>query len=196
MTMPSEPDPTTSASLWLSKSDAAAQLGVSERTLDRLCRDDKGPELKYVRLPGRRPKPVYNPTDVERLAAANQRAMVIAPDSPLAPVSHSATKALARAVPLGPAAAQFRALLEGLFRVAREQAGPAEKLYLTIPEAAAYTGLSKTLLRRLVSQGRLPAVRDRALKVLRRDLAAHLNDALEPHGGRGAVEQRRKGAAR
>jgi excisionase family DNA binding protein len=47
---------------------------------------------------------------------------------------------------------------------------PDEKRWLTVPEAAQYTGLSETFLRRAIRAGNLPYLRDRALKMRRADL--------------------------
>jgi hypothetical protein len=47
---------------------------------------------------------------------------------------------------------------------------PAPRLFLTIPEAARYSGLSIMLLRRLIDSRKLPVVHDRPIKIARNDL--------------------------
>ena len=62
------------------------------------------------------------------------------------------------------------ALLTSLAEITDRARPRHEKLWLTLPEAADYTGLSETFLRRLVCHGKLASVRDRARKVRRTDL--------------------------
>ena len=150
-------------STWLTKPDAAARLGISERTLDRLCEKGEGPERRDRPRVGLKPEPVYNPDDVDRLAApkahvmpAQTAAVATRPSAPSADVLSLVLDRIAGAV-------------EG--RLSQALPSP-EPLYLTLPQASAYTGLSMAFLRRLISTEKLPALRDRAIK-LRRD---HLDD--------------------
>ena len=54
---------------WFTKSQAAALLQVSEKTVERLTR--KGEIRRETRKrPGVRPSPVYSPEDLERVKAA------------------------------------------------------------------------------------------------------------------------------
>ena len=60
-----------------------------------------------------------------------------------------------------------QALLNG-YGAAHTPAPP--RLFLTIPEAARYSGLSIMLLRRLIDSRKLPVVHDRPIKIARNDL--------------------------
>lgn len=90
------------------------------------------------------------------------------------------TKALRR--PIAPTAPRMAGLTQllatfarvGFLHMTRELAGqvaaqPAP-LWISLPEAAEYTGLSVPYLKRLIASRKLPATRDRSLKVRRTDL--------------------------
>lgn len=158
-------------SKWLTKAETAAILGISERTLDRLGEQGKGPERRLRPRPGKKPEPVYRPEDVQAMAAAQNKPMIIAPDSPLrtAPAAGSIAPRPPAQPPLG--VAEFFALVDGIAQKVTAVLPRAEKLWLTLEEAAQVSGLSEAFLRRLVRTGNLPAVRDRAWKVRRSDLA-------------------------
>jgi excisionase family DNA binding protein len=158
-------------STWLSKPEAAARLGISERTLERMIDADKGPECRIRPRTGKRPEPVYNPQDVDALAAAAAPKPAVNP--PAGPANSR------QLVPTGEdsmpsSLALGIELIEQLARIANrarpEPAPTPPALWLTIPEAAVYTGLSQAFLRRLARSGELPSVRDRKTKVRRADL--------------------------
>jgi excisionase family DNA binding protein len=72
---------------------------------------------------------------------------------------------------------------------APEQVGIAATMYITLDEAARLTGVSRSFLEREIASGRLPAIRDVALKVHRNDLDAWRGAPVsEP------VEQRKRPA--
>ena len=61
---------------WPSKLDAARLLGIGERTLDRQIARTGAPEIRMrPRNNGRKPEPVCNPEDLERLVAERKRAV-------------------------------------------------------------------------------------------------------------------------
>lgn len=144
--------------LWLTKKEAADALGMSERTLDRLCDKKQGPERRDRPVAGGgRPEAVYNPDDVERIRAAKV-GQVIAAASPL--------------MPLGDAFAPVKDAGLAIERVAlaiADRIAPPDR-WLTLDDAAAHKGLSRALILRLVKAGVLPAIRDRAIKVRQSDL--------------------------
>ncbi|SRR5712691_11442869 len=186
--------PSPDLSTWLTKADAAARLGISQRTLDRLDAKGEGPECRNRPRPGKRPEPVYSPSDVETLAAAKpamiaatspigpQRSGLMDPTpagigvqrathggliDPSRPADSAGTQDLQR--PFGMVLARVIEHLAGAAAaVAQSQREPTP--WLTMPEAAAYTGLSETLLRRLARSGQLESMLDGARKVRRRDL--------------------------
>jgi len=57
---------------WLSEAEAARRLGMSTRTLLRKVEEGAGPERRLRQRPGKKPQPVYNPRDVELMAAPSQ----------------------------------------------------------------------------------------------------------------------------
>jgi excisionase family DNA binding protein len=168
-------------STWYPKSEAAAVLRISERTLERMTTAGKGPECKLRQRAGRKPEPVYNPADVDALRAAAERPHVMSALSPIGPRQPAVQEAGHQDGDIPQGLAIALGLMEGLLRMAQRpllEAGRApetaarahDKLWLTIDEAAKYSGLSGAFLRRCVQQGKLPAVRDRAVKVRRVDL--------------------------
>jgi hypothetical protein len=167
--------PSADLSDWLTRSEAARALGVNEHTLRRMTERGEGPERRDRPRPGRKPEPLYNPDDVDRLVAAKTPARVMA------------TEALATTPDgqLTPGAQQLLAILE---RMAASLAQRPEPRALAAPEAdrgpwttlkaaSAQSGLSARLLRRLVAAGELPAIRDRAIKVRLGDVS-NLSTAL------------------
>lgn len=164
----------TDLSNWLTKAEAADRLGISERTLDRLCAGANGPERQTRRRPGKRPEVVFNPDDV----AARQ------PKQPLHVVP-SGSNVVAR-VPGGAGAAlptglppEFSLLALAAYERAVASAPELQpRPFLTLAEAADYSGLTETFLRKLVSEGKLSAVRDRSLKIRKASLDEFAGAAL------------------
>lgn len=144
-------------SAWLNKQEAAQRLGVSERTLDRMA--DKGPERRMRARPGRKPEPVFNPEDVERLAS---KAFVV--PAALVPSEELATR---QGPP--PVLQMLLSVIQSL--ATTSHAKPQAALFLTLDEAAEYSGLSKSFLRRVVREGQIPSVKDGLrTKISRHDL--------------------------
>lgn len=140
---------------WKTKPDAAAMLGCSEKTIERYA--EKGQLERRARLvPGRRPLPVFSPDDLERL----QKESVQPAPAPLGAPSNQSLALRTRG--------DLASLLE-LFTRARDPAPPT-KIFLTIEEAAAHTGLSEAYIRRKIRAAELPALRDRGWKIRRADL--------------------------
>lgn len=54
---------------WLTEPEAAKRLGMSTRTLRRKVEDGTAPERRKRMRPGKPPEAVYNPRDVELMAA-------------------------------------------------------------------------------------------------------------------------------
>jgi excisionase family DNA binding protein len=146
---------------WITKPDAARSLGISERTLDRRCDAGEGPERRERSRTGMKPEPVFNPDDVERLAAPRAHVM---------PAQSAALSPL----PIPTSADALSMVLDRIAAAVENRLGEARPeplaLYLDLRQASDYTGLSLAFLRRLIADGKLPAVRDRAIKVARRDL--------------------------
>ena len=168
-------------SQWYIEEQAAEKLGLSLRTFQRLISEGKSkrfpyaPEKRDRRREGKRPEPVYSPTETDALAAL-ARMRVIPPGAahlyPGASLPQPETTFSIGGMDFAPGeipgGLQFA--LTVLDRMAtileRKQfpsvatpAAPAEpprvdpqRLYLTISEASVVSGLSKSLLRRLAPQ--------------------------------------------
>jgi excisionase family DNA binding protein len=66
----------------------------------------------------------------------------------------------------------FAALIQTIQQVVEAQAGHVQTLFLTIPEAAQFTGLTQAYIRRLCQDGQLQAIRDGGWKIHRTRLEA------------------------
>jgi len=143
--------------VWLNKEQAADALNTSIKTIERMTAAGK---LRCAQRPrhGRKPEPVYDPVQLDGLR--RQKELL-----PLTIGDGATPRAM---LPASPAFA----------------ASPASNpRYLTLQQASAYSGLSATLLRRMIVDGlrhpigarkeerALPAIRDgREWKIKREDL--------------------------
>ncbi len=147
---------------WKTKSEVVALLQCSERTVERMATEKKI-QKAIRRIPGRKGLPVFNPEDIERV-----RQETMAPEGFLVPEQGSGKpKALVRrSVPGDPA--------EFLGQLAAAVAAPplrlSEKLFLTLKEAAAYSGMPKTWLLKNIKSGELKAIKAAGWKIRRSDL--------------------------
>src|SRR5262249_45676787 len=135
------------------KRDAAKQLHISERTLDRKL-SDLHIECKQVTVPGRRPLVIIPAADFERVKAE----MIPVEAAPTA----EENTALAVRPPRRPQelAAMLRPSLQP----------PPLPLFLDLRAASLYSGLTQAYLRRQIDTGALKAVKDVGWKVSRHDL--------------------------
>ena len=130
---------------WLSKEEAADALRTSLKTIERMAARGSL-QVAHRPLAGRKPQPVFNPEQIAGLMRQRELLPLALGDGvgPLAML---------------PAPSAFAA------------APPSLPRYLTLDQAAQYCGLSAPLLRRLIRQQTLPALRDaRQWKVRREDL--------------------------
>lgn len=176
---------------WVVAMEAAMRIGCSTRTIERLARAGKLEQRLRPRA-GSPPVAVYNPADVARLAAERRpapRPFVLGAvqeehgnGRTHTPTStHMQTRAPAS---LGlPAEDLIRGLAVLLSKALQSPPSPpvservAETVFLTVEEAAAYSGLTPRDLRRAVRTGELPARhhgrRDwRTWRIRRKDLEA------------------------
>ena len=157
---------------WLTKPDALARLGCSERTLDRHV-ELRRIEKRTVPVAGRRPQPLFSARDIDAIRAQLGQELhpaVVAPPIPsplsrndgvMTGVAETARQAVESA---GGNVAELAGAIAQLARSLARPHGP----WLTIKAAAQASGLSLSLVRRLVREGVIPAIRDgRALKVAR-----------------------------
>lgn len=148
---------------WITKKQAIEILQKSERSLDRLVTAGRVQRQRRQR-DGMSPEPLFNRADIDALTAVEGFPMQNA-DQQIAP-SRVATDPL-------PLMAQLA------LSVLQAQAAPAPAAllapprWLSVESAAGYCGLSPRLIKKLISDGRLPALRDgREWKIRRVDLDA------------------------
>ena len=142
---------------WLNKAQAAAALEVSTKTIDRLA-GQKLIQQALWRRPGKPAIAVFHPSDVEKLwkernpDATTPFVVPKAQEDP-APVTETS---LTRS-PAPGAQNAITLLLDVLARGAAQQAAVAldRKLFLTLDEAVAYSGLPPIHLKRLIVAGEL-----------------------------------------
>lgn len=140
--------PSQDYSDWLTKSEAAQALQCAEKTIERLAA--KGDlQQGFRRVPGRRPLAVYHPSDIERLKS-NSIPFV----SP--PLTDQSTPTA-----LVPAKENSVTLITALTAALAKPPVVAldKKLYLNLDEAAEYSGLPRRHLQRLISDGKLEALK-------------------------------------
>jgi excisionase family DNA binding protein len=142
---------------WLTKQQASELLSVSEKTIERYVKAKKL-QTRTRREKGQRPVLVFDPTMVQKLigerdqANADDDIIDISATSP-APVDKK-NKSLAPSLP--PQLAMLVAALE----TSRTVAIPIDrKLFLTPHEGALFSGLPESYLRRLISTGKLKAMK-------------------------------------
>ena len=146
---------------WKSQAEAAEILKCSEKTISRMAAQGKI-EKAMRRVPGRKPMPVFNPRDIERLRSETV-------DLKPFPVEEGDDeKALARR-PSQDGANLVAQLLAD--RLASPQAVPLErKVFLNLAQASEYTGMPKGWLRRQIKSGELPAILSGGWRIRRADL--------------------------
>jgi hypothetical protein len=147
-------------STWPTKQEARSQLGgVPERTFDRWL-SEHNVRVAHRKVTGRRPVPVVDPAGVTLL----QREMM-AP-APTLPAAQDSAGLPAR-IDIPP---QWREMAATLFS---RLSAPQQPLFLGLKDAALYSGLSETLLKRLVHDGAIFGFdRDGGYKISRKSLDA------------------------
>jgi hypothetical protein len=130
---------------WLSKEEAARQLGTTVRTVERYVAERKL-GCRPLRMPGRKPLPTIDPEDVARMASEMNKGAVLPPQ--LLESKAGAQIDVLRMIP---------DLVNRIAESIELSRPPRVRQFMTIEEAAQYTSLPLGLLRRFVRQGRLPA---------------------------------------
>ncbi len=172
----SDPDYST----WLTKRQAAAEIGCSTKTVEKLAHDRAIQQARWDRPRGPA-LVVFHPDDVARVASERRQGPLPAFLVPGPATPRNGKGAIARTMPdaeaqhaLAAALSAFAAALQGL-AINSEKSEKASQsfsqtLFLTVRDAAAVSGLSPTCLRRFIANGTLPAIRDRSWKIRRADL--------------------------
>jgi hypothetical protein len=171
----SDPDYST----WLTKQQAADQIGVTTKTIERLAQDGKIQQAAW-RPENRGPeRAVYHPDDVARIASERRpgAAPFVLPALPAGngngrthPPTSTHMQTRPSAVPALPPGEDVLRLLFGAALRAVSEKSETPPLFLTIPEAAVVSGFSQAYLRRKCQAGWSGAIKDRAWKIRRRDL--------------------------
>lgn len=166
---------------WPSKQEAAARLGVTVKTIERLTRAGKL-ERRFRNRPGTSPIAVYDPKDVITVQAERSKPqpphVQAAPPAGngAGPYAGDAIVPLARpsevqhvATILSEIGAIFQKTLSHTSHTPSHTA-----IFLTVDEAAVYSGLPARELRRAIKSGDLPARKTvrAGLRIRRKDLDA------------------------
>ena len=140
---------------WFTKSQAAAFLQVSEKTIERLAR--KGEIHRETRKrPGVRPSPVYSPEDLDRVKNAQTPQVAVLPPQAEAGVFPHSFPAWT--------------FLPSLNRSSGADVPLRDKLFLTVKEAVRFSGLPESTIRRLLRSGKLPGIKTGGWRIRRADL--------------------------
>lgn len=147
---------------WKSKAEAAQILGCSPKTIERLAAQKKI-QKAMMRIPGRKATPVYHPDDIEAIRAGTAQLEPFEggepkPDAALAPARRNSGVELLLQLLSNPGAATPAAT------------APRHKLFLTLKEAADYSGMSRGWLLGKIKAEELPAVKAGGWKIRRSDL--------------------------
>ena len=127
---------------WLTKTEAAAFLRVSEKTIERLA--TKGHLRRTTRKRhGVRPLPVYNPDDLQKVKDSQTAQVQVVPQA-----EAGQTQALAPRVDLP---SFLQSLVNGADVPLRD------KLFLSVKEATRFSGLPESTIRRCSGAGSSPA---------------------------------------
>lgn len=166
-------------SIWFTKQQAADAIGVSTKTVEKFADEKKLQRADWKRPETGATVAVYHPGDVERLRKERN------PDAEpfmLPPAREESSQALTRS-PQAPerdrsflqrvaeAAAAGAIAGSGNSQKAFSEVRLVERLFLSIPEAAVYSGLPQTHLRHLMASGKLEGLKTGAgWRIRRTDL--------------------------
>lgn len=151
---------------WFTKQQAADLLGVSLKQIERLAKAGKLEQVLWKRPGGGQTIAVFGPDDVEREAQA-QRPHVT-PDA-LAPSNGNGhmkaeTDKTDRQLSVAPSTkSSILLMMQQLSELSQQS----QTIFLTIPQAAKFTGLTQAYIRRACQLGRLDALKDGGWKIRR-----------------------------
>ena len=146
---------------WKTQAEAAAILVCSGKTISRMAAQNKI-QRAFRRVPGRKPMPVFNPTDIERIRAETVEIKPFPVEAP------KEAKSLAR-VPSQDGVKLLTQLFADRFGSSRSVAVE-RKVFLNLNEASEYMGMPKAWLRREIKNGNLKAILFRGWRIRRLDL--------------------------
>jgi len=160
---------------WPTEAEAAALLGVSVKTIGRYAAKGMVEMRKRHRI-GKKAENICNPRDLERLKPAAQAIVETAPPAPIPapPVVQKDAGFPSGFAPLAPALRTLIQTISTALQDVQIERSRKEKLWLTIEEAAAYSGRSKSWLLQACKEGKLVAEKDRGWRIRRASLEAYL----------------------
>lgn len=146
-------------STWFTKQQAADAIGVSTKLIEQFAKEKKLQAAKWKRPEGGARVSVYHPDDVTRLRKernpdAPPFVLPALGDEPEAPAGETNALAVHQS-PIDFLQALAAALGSGSQNSEKRSVRIAERLFLTLPEAADYSGLPQAHLRRLMKDGKL-----------------------------------------
>jgi helix-turn-helix protein len=158
---PKQPKLTLLSNEWLTVEEASRAMGKSARTVERLA-ESGAIETKFQPVAGRKPVRLFRAGDVEQPKKVEKK-----PKPAHALVIEHQPK------PVPPPAQQLTlpALAEMLFAL-RSEVPLTEKLWLSLEEAQALSGLARNDLLRLCQEKKLTARKSGGWRILRRSLEA------------------------
>jgi len=157
-------------STWLTKQQAAEHLGCSTKTVEQFAKDRKIEQAVWRRDGRGMPLAVYDPSDVARIAAERRGEALPFVLPAVGNGNGHGAGAIVRSTPAplephDPRQAWTSGLAElaAALRAATSQSSESsqssqrfEKIFLTLQEASAVSGLPQVDLRRLIQDGALP----------------------------------------
>jgi hypothetical protein len=164
-------------STWLTKQQAAQIIGASTKQLERWAQSKRLQSKLWKRPEGGPKIVVYHPGDVEQLAhernSDESEPFVLPAAAEEKPKVNGSHAIAVRQPPAGEFLQTLAAAIAGASQTSETRLGLrlAERLYLTIPEAAEFTGLGVGYLRRQIAERKLELVKGagpRRADVLRR----------------------------
>jgi excisionase family DNA binding protein len=150
----------------MNKEEAAQELKISVRSLQRLAQSEKISVI-YRRGESGKQEAIFNPEEIESYKRGRD-AEIIKPS-----VATTSDTALARSDATTGDTALARNVIETIFNLGLQKptVAIADKPLLKLDEAAALTGLSRQLLRQAIDDGKLEGrIIGRAYRVKREDL--------------------------
>jgi Helix-turn-helix domain len=157
---------------WYTKQDAAAALGVSTKTVENYARDGKIGQALYRRAAGGPQLAVFSREDVDHLVTNRQDGAIEQSPRVVAAASSNGQALTPPPAKRHGGGGLDPAIVQALLHRFQETSQNAEKLFLTIPEAARFSGLSEAYIRRACQAGSLAAIRDAGWKIKRAALAS------------------------
>lgn len=159
-------------STWLTKPQAAEAIGCSTKTVEQLAKEGRIERAYYKRPETGATISVYHPKEVARIRKERNpdAAAFVLPE--VSENSESAAVAIRQAVRTDDFLQAIAAIAAGS-QNSQNTVRIAEKLYLTLDQAAQLSGLPRSYIRAQMSAGALAAIKTGAgWRIKRADLAA------------------------